>query len=175
MRPRSERHVPGTEESSRTSDRLLRAHAFAEERVGFLAVRAAWGASSLLLLAESYHAVDDSDYVLDRTGRRDDSQEAIRKALETCAVRAGVFTSIAPCFRSGCGLALSTFVNSGILFRFFRFARYMPHGALVLSLRLSGLVWLAPDKSIPIAKFTRSVPNKNVALTFDGTRSSPHD
>src|SRR5882672_10469863 len=61
---------------------LMRPHAFAHERVGFITVRAAMGAESLMMLAENYYPVADEDYLRDTSVGAMIGQEALRKALE---------------------------------------------------------------------------------------------
>src|SRR5260370_25473204 len=73
----------------RTTDRFLadvrrdlaRPHRFAAERVGFISIRAASTATSLVLLGESYHPVADDDYIDDTSVGAMMGQESIRKAL----------------------------------------------------------------------------------------------
>jgi hypothetical protein len=57
---------------------LLRPHRFAEERVGFISVRATGGQKNLTLIADDYHPVADEDYLPDPNVGAMMGQEALR-------------------------------------------------------------------------------------------------
>ena len=130
-------------------DDLMRPHAFAHERVGFIAVRAAQGAEGLILLADNYHAVADDEYLRDPSVGAMIGQEALRKALELALLkRVGVFHVHMHALShrlwfSGTDLReQAKFVPD-----FFSVCPQMPHGAIVLNAKAAaGRVWLAPNQ-----------------------------
>ena len=127
---------------------LTRPHAFAFERVGFLTCRpTSLPGSDLLLLAQDWHAVDDTDYVDKPTVGACIGPRAFRKILQhaygsPCTVlhvhrheHLGV-----PEFSRTDILSMREFVPG-----FFNACRSRPHGALVLSRdAAAGHVWLDP-------------------------------
>lgn len=135
---------------------LVRAHAFAHERVGFISVRAAQGAGALTLVAESYYPVADGDYIPDHTVGAMVGQEGFRKALEIALLkRVGIFhvhmhTLPARLWFSTIDLREQLrFVPD-----FFKVRKEMPHGAIVLSpTSAAGRAWVSPAKIVPIAEF----------------------
>src|SRR5215469_1446289 len=62
---------------------LRRPHPFAAERVGFILCKAGrLAGSGLAILATAYHAVEDNDYLDDRTVGAMMASAAIRKAMQ---------------------------------------------------------------------------------------------
>lgn len=130
-------------------DDLMRPHAFAHERVGFITVRVAQGAEGLILLADNYHAVADDEYLHDSSVGAMIGQEALRKALELALLKGvGVFHVHMHALShrlwfSGTDLReQAKFVPD-----FFSICPQMPHGAIVLNAKAAaGRVWLAPNE-----------------------------
>lgn len=135
---------------------LERKHAFAFERVGFIATRTTKGAEGLVILADGYYPVADDDYVPDRSVGAMLGSEALRKALELALLQgAGVFHvhmhGPAPRLWFS-GIDLREQVK--FMPDFFTVCPQMPHGALVLdATRAAGRVWLAPDRIAVIDEF----------------------
>ncbi|QXF11104.1 hypothetical protein [Sphingopyxis terrae] len=136
---------------------LIRPHAFAHERIGFITVRAAAGSKQVVLLAEEYYPVADEDYIDDRRVGARIGQEALRKALNLALLNpVGVFhvhMHLLPSYRHWFSrIDLSEQLN--FVPDFFKVRADMPHGALVLSPRsAAGIVWTAPDAAQPIGEF----------------------
>jgi hypothetical protein len=135
---------------------LMRPHAFAHERVGFITVRAATGAESLVILAENYYPVADEDYLRDSTVGAMIGQEALRKALEIALLqRAGVFHV----HMHGLSQRLwfsGTDLREQVKFvpDFFNVCSNMPHGAIVLNSKTAaGRVWRAAGNVSNIDEF----------------------
>lgn len=135
---------------------LVRAHPFAEERVGFISVRATAAGEKLILLAQDYHPIADNDYLYDTSVGAMVGQEGFRKALEIALLSpVGIFhvhTHLSP------GRLWFSRIDLREQLRFvpdfFKVRPSMPHGALVLSpFTAAGRVWLAPDRIEPIAEF----------------------
>jgi hypothetical protein len=135
---------------------LMRPHAFAHERVGFITVRAAMGAEGLVMLAENYYPVADDDYLHDRSVGAMIGQEALRKALEIALLqRAGVF-HVHMHGRSQRLWFSGTDLREQIKFvpDFFKVCPNMPHGAIVLDSRIAaGRVWRSADNVSNINEF----------------------
>lgn len=166
--PRTPATGPDLEQTSRTVFRateafmaemrkdLMRPHAFAHERVGFITVRAAKGAGDLVMLAENYYPVADDDYLRDPSVGAMIGQEALRKALELALLQgAGVFHvhmhgPSQHLWFSGIDLREQLkFVPD-----FFKVCPNMPHGAIVLNFKTAaGRVWLAPGDVSNIDEF----------------------
>lgn len=126
---------------------LMRPHAFAHERVGFISIRAAQGAEGIVLIAENYYPVADEDYLDDPSVGAMIGQEALRKALELALLQGvGVFHVHMH------GLSQRLWFSSTDLREqhkyvpdFFTLCPQMPHGALVLNEKTAaGRVWLGP-------------------------------
>lgn len=136
---------------------LIRPHAFAHERIGFITVRAAAGSEHLVLLADDYYPVADEDYIDDRRVGARIGQEALRKALNIALLNpVGVFhvhMHMLPSHRHWFSrIDLSEQLN--FIPDFFKVRATMPHGALVLSPHsAAGLAWTAPNTLQPIAEF----------------------
>lgn len=128
---------------------LERPHAFAYERVGFVAAGVSLGAGELLVLARNYRPVADEDYLHDPSVGAMMGPEAIRKALQwSMTERVAIFH-----VHTHRGRGLPGF--SGVDLReqakfmpnFFQVAPQCPHGALVLSDdRAVGHIWLDANK-----------------------------
>jgi len=135
---------------------LVRPHAFADERVGFISVRAAQGAGALTLVAENYYPVADDEYLRDETVGAMVGQEGFRKALELALLRpVGVFhvhmhTLPGRLWFSSIDLREQLrFVPD-----FFKVRKEIPHGAIVLSpTSAAGRAWVSSDKIFPITEF----------------------
>ncbi|MCF8534116.1 MAG: ThiF family adenylyltransferase [Reyranella sp.] len=132
---------------------LARPHRFAAERVGFITVRPAATARSLILIAESYYPVADADYLDDPSVGAMMGPEAIRKALEMALLQnVGMFHvhmhehSGRPGFSSTDLREQTKFIPD-----FFTICSSMPHGALVLSHdRAAGRMWTDPSQILSI-------------------------
>lgn len=128
---------------------LARRHPFAHERVGFISAGLSSAEDNLLILARTYRAVADGDYLPDPSVGAMMGPDAIRKALQW-AMSEGV--AIFHVHTHG-GTGRPGF--SGIDLReqakfvpnFFQIAPQCPHGALVLSNNSAhGHIWLDGDK-----------------------------
>jgi len=125
---------------------LERPHAFAHERVGFIAVRATTGREHLVLLAERYHPVADEDYIRDDTVGALIGQEALRKALEVALLQSVGMFHVHAHFHPGKLWFSLTDLREQARFvpDFFSVRESMPHGALVLNhTDAAGRVWLS--------------------------------
>jgi hypothetical protein len=143
---------------------LQRPHEFADERVGFIAVRAAQGLNSLVLLAETYHPIIDTDYLRDPSVGAMLGSEAIRKALEIALFHPVGVLHVHMHFHSGEPRFSRTDLREQPKFvpDFFKVRRTMPHGAVVLSEDAAyGRVWLSSDHIVEITEFNF------VGKTFD--------
>lgn len=128
---------------------LVRPHAFAHERVGFLLAGAAAISGGLMLTVRGYQAVADADYEFaPGIGARIGSN-AMRKAAQAAYRPRSTILHVhthggrgVPRF-SGVDLeSANEFVPA-----FFHSAPRMPHGLLVLSdTDAFGLLWVAPDQ-----------------------------
>jgi hypothetical protein len=135
---------------------LERPHAFAHERVGFIAVRATAGHEHLVLLAERYYPVEDQDYVLDPTVGALIGQEALRKALEIALLQSVGMFHVHAHFFPGRLWFSPTDLREQLRFvpDFFSARENMPHGALVLNhTDAAGRVWLSRTKIETIDEF----------------------
>lgn len=136
---------------------LMRRHAFAHERIGFITTRAAAGNEHLVMLAEDYYPVADEDYVRDPTVGARIGQDAIRKALNLALLNpVGVVHVHMHMLHSErlwfSQIDLTEMRN--FMPDFFKVGPKMPHGAIVLSPRsAAGLVWTAPSVVQPIGEF----------------------
>jgi hypothetical protein len=134
---------------------LSRRHPFAHERVGFVGVRAAAAGARLVLIADTYHPVADSEYVNDKRVGAMINQEAMRKALEVALLQGTGMFHIhmhpfpAPLWFSKIDLDEQlNFVPD-----FFKVRPEMPHGAIVLSPEnATGRVWLSPGEVVPLSE-----------------------
>jgi hypothetical protein len=145
---------------------LSRAHSFADERVGFIAVRATMAAEQLVLLVQDYYPVADEDYIRDPSIGAMISQEAFRRMLEIALLnQVGIFHVHQHLFPGRLWFS-SIDLREQVRFvpDFFKVRPNMPHGALVLSSHAAaGRVWLAPDKIEPIREFNIVGPQIKVS------------
>ncbi len=136
---------------------LARPHEFAEERVGFISVRATEGRDHLVLLAEQYFPIADGEYIHDSTVGARIGQEALRKALEIALLRSvGMFHVHAHFFSSRRLWFSGTDLREQVRFvpDFFNVCDKMPHGALVLDhYHAAGRVWLSKTDIRTIDEF----------------------
>jgi hypothetical protein len=136
---------------------LMRRHAFAHERIGFITTRAAAGKDHLVVLAEDYHPVADEDYVCDPTVGARIGQEGLRKALNLALLNpvgvVHVHMHLLPSERLWFSEIDRTEMRN-FMPDFFKVGPKMPHGAIVLSPRsAAGVVWTAPSAAEPIGEF----------------------
>jgi hypothetical protein len=155
---------------------LIRPHAFAHERIGFITIRVAAASESLVLLADNYYPVADEDYIDDPGVGARIGQEALRKALNLALLNpVGVFhvhMHMLPSHRHWFSrVDLSEQLN--FVPDFFKVRSDMPHGALVLSPRsAAGLAWTAPNSTTPIGEFNFVGPKIQVIRAApDGSTS----
>jgi hypothetical protein len=135
---------------------LLRPHAFAHERIGFITVRAAQGRDHIVLLAENYHPVADEDYLDDPLVGARIGQEALRKALNLALLNpVGIFHVHMHLFPERLWFSRIDLAEQlNFVPDFFKVRPTMPHGALVLSPdSMAGRVWLTPRDILPINEF----------------------
>ncbi len=135
---------------------LLRPHAFAHERVGFITIRAAATSDSLLLLAQDYYRVADEDYVPDPSVGAMMGQEALRKALEIALLnKVGILHVHMHGFPGRLWFSrIDLREQLKFVPDFFKVRRNMPHGAVVLGpTAAAGRVWLAPTNVTRISEF----------------------
>lgn len=124
---------------------LGRPHAFAHERVGFIAAGLTGAAGDLLVLAQEYRPVEDGDYLQDSSVGAMMGPEAIRKALQwAMSSRVAMFH-----VHSHGGHGIPTFSgvdlreNAKFIPDFFKVAPQCAHGAIVLTAdAANGQVWL---------------------------------
>lgn len=135
---------------------LMRPHAFAHERVGFITVRAAQGAEGLVLIAENYYPVADDEYLHDPNVGAMIGQEALRKALELALLRGvGVFHVHMHGLSHRLWFShIDLQEQAKFVPDFFTVRPQMPHGAIVLNERIAaGRVWLGPNRVMNIDAF----------------------
>lgn len=132
---------------------LVRPHAFAHERVGFISAGCSSVGKDIDALARAYRPVRDEDYLNDRSVGAMMDREAIRKALEwSMQARHSMFHVHT---HGGQGLPGFSGVdlreNRKFIPDFFKVSARFPHGALVLSdTAASGQIWLGRTKE-PVA------------------------
>lgn len=145
---------------------LMRPHAFAHERVGFITARAARGAEGLILLAEDYYPVADENYIHDtRVGAMMD-QEAIRMALELALLNGvGIFHVHMHGLKYRLWFSkIDLDEQAKFIPDFFTVCPQMPHGAIVLNAKAAaGRVWFAPNQIANINVFN-SVGSRVIIL-----------
>lgn len=132
---------------------LVRPHAFAHERVGFISAGFAPVGNDLIALARAYRPVLDEDYLNDPSVGAMMGREAIRKVLEW-SLQAGhaMFHVHA---HGGWGIPGFSSVdlreNRKFVPDFFKVSSRYPHGAIVLSdTAACGQIWLNRSKD-PVA------------------------
>jgi hypothetical protein len=137
---------------------LRRPHAFAYERVGFIAAGLAAAHDDLMILAREYRPVLDNEYLRDSSVGAMMSAEAIRRARQWAMNdRAALFHVHT---HGGRGLPSFSGIdqreNAKFIPNFVSIAPHAVHGAIVLSDTAAfGQVWLGRDAQQPfIARFT---------------------
>lgn len=149
---------------------LVRPHAYAAERVGFISVKAAQGHEKLVLLAQDFHPVADDDYINDPSVGAMMGPEAIRKALNVTLLQpVGMFHVHLHDHRGRPGFSrIDLREQLKLIPNFFKLRREMPHGAIVLSLDAAhGRCWLAHDAIVDVTEF-QAVGRRNVVQSATG-------
>lgn len=149
---------------------LSRTHPFAEERVGFITIRATSNSAHLLLLADGYYPVADNDYVPDASVGAMLGQEAFRKMLEVALLnQVGVFHVHQHLFPGPLWFSrLDLREQLKFVPDFFKVRSNMPHGALVLSPdSIAGRTWLGPNRIERIEEFNTIGAPLHVARSAD--------
>jgi hypothetical protein len=144
---------------------LVRPHPFAEERVGFITVRATAVNDTLVLLGQDYFPVADEDYLQDFSVGAMLGHEALRKALEIALLnKVGVFHVHMHDFPGRLWFSrIDLREQTRFIPDFFKVRRRMPHGALVLSRQaIAGRLWLSPEKIERIREFNIMGPRIQV-------------
>ncbi|MGE3702871.1 MAG: hypothetical protein AB7G08_29525 [Hyphomicrobiaceae bacterium] len=136
---------------------LIRPHAFAHERVGFISTGIAAIGNDVVALARAYRPVPDEDYLNDHSVGAMMGREAIRKALEWSMQAAHASFHVHT--HGGWGIPGFSSVdlreNRKFVPDFFKVSARFPHGAIVLSdTAATGQVWLGRSKEpVPIDSF----------------------
>jgi len=149
---------------------LVRKHPFAEERVGFISVKAAQTQDGLLLIADNYFPVADNDYLYDDTVGAMMGAEALRKALNIALLNQVGIIHVHMHLYPGRLWFSRTDLREQLKFvpDFFKVRRNMPHGAMVLSpFTAAGRMWLAPDIIERIAEFNTVGSHLKVSRSAD--------
>lgn len=137
---------------------LRRPHAFAHERVGFIAAGLAAAHDDLLILAQEYRPVLDEEYLPDPSVGAMMSAEAIRRARQWAMNdRAAIFHVHTHGGRGVPGFSgIDRRENAKFIPNFVSVAPHAVHGAIVLSDTAAfGQVWLGRDAQQPfVARFT---------------------
>jgi hypothetical protein len=129
---------------------LHRPHRFAAERVGFIAAGICAAGRDLLILARTYRAVHDDDYLPDRSVGVMMGPEAIRKAMQWAMQdRCALFHVHS---HSGQGIpgfsGIDLRENARFVPDFLKVAPHCVHGAIVLSdTAARGQVWLDRERA----------------------------
>lgn len=133
---------------------LMRPHRFAAERVGFLTCTvAALKDAGLLLLAQSFHPVDDDDYIDDPSVGAMMGAAAIRKALQIAYQAPLAMFHVHIHDHSGRPWFSRTDLRETANFvpDFWHVRPQFPHGAIVLSCdAMAGLCWIPGRQQGPI-------------------------
>jgi hypothetical protein len=137
---------------------LSRPHPFAFERVGFLTCGIAeFHSTELLLLAQTWHTIDDADYLNDPSVGACIGPTAFRKILQAAHQSTETILHVhrhdhrgQPAFSALDAQSMREFVPG-----FFNACPSRPHGAIVLSYDAGiGAIWMRPDSvPIPIHRF----------------------
>jgi len=132
---------------------LMRPHAFAHERIGFISAGLSSAGKDLIALARAYRAVSDEDYLNDPSVGAMMGREAIRKALEWSLQAGHAMFHVHT--HGGKGIpgfsSLDLRENRKFVPDFFKVSPRFPHGALVLSdTAACGQIWLGRTKD-PVA------------------------
>jgi hypothetical protein len=129
---------------------LQRRHAFAHERVGFIAAGLSAAHNELLILARSYQAVRDDEYLPDSSVGAMMSADAIRRARQWAMNERAAIFHVHTHGGQGLPSFSSTDVRENAKFvpNFVSVAPHSVHGAIVLSdTSAVGHVWL--DRKSP--------------------------
>lgn len=126
---------------------LDRPHPFAKERVGFVACSMGTLKDGHLLLANSYHPVDDEDYEDDSRVGAMMGSSAIRKALQLAYSRPLAMFHIHRHEHRGRPEFSKVDIREGAKFvpDFFKVRPQFPHGMLVLSHNAVTGAWWNPE------------------------------
>ncbi|MBN9248193.1 MAG: hypothetical protein J0I81_12255 [Hyphomicrobium sp.] len=124
---------------------LLRSHAFAHERVGFISAGLSSVGRDLIAVARAYRPVLDEDYLPDTSVGAMMGREAIRKALEWSLQAGHAMFHVHT--HGGWGIPGFSSVdlreNQKFVPDFFKVSPRFPHGAIVLSdTSACGQIWL---------------------------------
>lgn len=137
---------------------LVRSHAFAAERVGFIGCRVGEVSGGIIVLAESYIPVADEDYLDDPRAGAMMGPAAIRKALQFAYQKRTSMFHVH--MHEHCGKpwfsGLDLRENANFVPDFWNVQPKLPHGAIVLSLdSIAGLCWYSRAKRpARIGRFT---------------------
>ena len=149
---------------------VLRPHAFAFERVGFLSCRFAHlKPFGLIILACDYLSVADSDYVNDSTVGAMMGSEAIRKALQFAYNNDVGMFHVHMHDHSGLPRPSRTDLDETAKFvpDFWHVKPQMPHGAIILSRdSLSGRCWY-PGRQKPISMSKFAIVGPRLICTWN--------
>jgi len=124
---------------------LVRPHAFAHERVGFISAGLSSADDDLWILARAYRPVADDDYLRDPSVGAMMGPDAIRKALQwALSDGVAIFHVHTHGGRGRPGFSgIDVREQSKFVPSFFQITRKCPHGALVLSNNSAyGNIWL---------------------------------
>lgn len=138
---------------------LKRPHAFAAERVGFIACNVSQlPENGLIILAKEYHSVADEDYLNDWSVGAMMGSAAIRKALQVAYSANMSMFHVHVHEHLGCPRFSRTDIRESEKFipDFWNVQPELPHGTLLLSHNSAiGLCWI-PDKPsiVPITDIT---------------------
>lgn len=146
---------------------LTRAHPFAEERVGFISVKATRAKDQLILLAQHYHVVADNDYLYDESVGAMVGQEGFRRALEIALLQdVGIIHVHQHLFPGRLWFSrLDLREQLKFVPDFFNVRPNMPHGAIVLGPHAAaGRIWLDPHRIEHISEF--NVAGEAINVTY---------
>jgi hypothetical protein len=147
---------------------LMRSHAFAAERVGFISCHKAILPDGILVLADGYYPVAENDYLQNQRVGAMIGADAIRKAMQKAySEQCGMFHVHMhhhrgrPSFSS-----IDRKCNNTLIPDFFNASHNMPHGAVVLSLDgAHGQCWSSKNNASTIIKEISVI---GVPTTFSG-------
>lgn len=152
---------------------LIRPHAFAHERVGFILAGAAAVAGGITLTVRAYEPVADADYEFAPGVGAKIGSNAMRKAAQAAYRPRSSLLHVHTHGGRGVPQFSGVDLDSAKEFvpAFFHSSPRMPHGLLVLSnTDATGLLWISPDKS-PV-KISRMV---SVGLPVTNRWSAIHE
>ena len=150
--------IPSAQLNAMRAD-LVRPHAYAWERIGFMAAAATASPGELLLLVRGYRPVADEDYTFAPGVGAEIGSDAFRKALQWAYRPKSALLHVHMHHGFGCPRFSEIDLRSGSEFApsFFATIPRMPQGMIVLSNDCAdGLVWLAEDcDPVRIKAFTQ--------------------